>query len=379
MAELTTTTNKKNTSLQALRALAFMGTFLTHAGFPYVWSGIVVPVFLSMSGYLMYVNYENREVKCGLVDNFKFAFNKVKKLYALYFITLMACLAFNVYTNWRDGGWCHDYLVLTIKRVLFHVPLLQCWYPDISMNVALNGPAWYISTSVFMYFIFPWLFKFMKGKKNWLLIIIGLAYMALEVYICTYFVWAQTTDSGFYNWFTYTFPVFRVTDFYIGMLAGKIYSDAGKPKLNLVWGTLIELATVGFCIFTWHVEYMYFVHWDNLTLAVWEYAYLNWSSEYVLCAAVLVFVFAMNSGIFTKLINNPVLVALGNISAEAYLIHWIVLEITNDILEQHQVVLTTATAYVKLVVMLAIVVGLSILYRYIKTTINKRRVMKNAV
>ena len=49
-------TTKRIDSLQALRAMAFWGIFLTHAQFIFDWAGLGVSIFFVMSSFLLYGN-----------------------------------------------------------------------------------------------------------------------------------------------------------------------------------------------------------------------------------------------------------------------------------------------------------------------------------
>ena len=65
--------NSKINSLQALRAIAFIGIFLAHAGITYSWPKLGVSIFFCMSGFLMTYIYMDRDLPRSIKDAFLFS------------------------------------------------------------------------------------------------------------------------------------------------------------------------------------------------------------------------------------------------------------------------------------------------------------------
>lgn len=84
MTRTTTPTSQRGqiTSLQALRALAFLGIFLHHVNSPFCWPAIGVSVFFVLSGFLMEYKYFGKEMSLSVRENLRFAIRKISKLYA---------------------------------------------------------------------------------------------------------------------------------------------------------------------------------------------------------------------------------------------------------------------------------------------------------
>ena len=97
-------------SLQAVRALAFLGIFLSHSDITAFSSGGAwgVSVFLILSGFLMYYSYygDNRVQNLGLKYSIRFGISKIKKLYPLHIVTMISALPFMIisYIGMSGGG-----------------------------------------------------------------------------------------------------------------------------------------------------------------------------------------------------------------------------------------------------------------------------------
>lgn len=64
---------KKNLSIQALRAIAFLLVFLGHANMiPRGYASFGVSIFIVLSGFLMAMSYSEKNVKSDLVHKLNF-------------------------------------------------------------------------------------------------------------------------------------------------------------------------------------------------------------------------------------------------------------------------------------------------------------------
>ena len=83
---------QKKEELQVLRAIAFLGIFLSHARVSVSWAKLGVSIFFVLSGCLMTCNYYDKELKCSIKDNLQFSINKIKKLYVLHIVTMVCAI-----------------------------------------------------------------------------------------------------------------------------------------------------------------------------------------------------------------------------------------------------------------------------------------------
>ncbi len=318
---------KQITSLQALRAIAFIGIFLVHAGSPIYWSGLGVSVFFVMSGFLlMYKHGDVLNDTVSLKYSIKDSIKKISKLYPLHIITMLCVVLLQLARMFSKGVTLKGVGVLFAKIGL-NVTLLQSWIPDRSYNTSLNGVAWYISVTLFLYIIFPYIAKAIKDKQVLHLIIICLITLILQVVLCIPAVMNFDTKGNLYTWFMYCFPLFRVGDFLIGCCIGKLYLKYSCSfDISIIKGTIFEVGTTIFTIliFLW-------LKYDKSDLVIIE-SIQNWTTPYIPIAALWVFLFALNKGLITKLFSNKVFIYIGNISSVNFLVHYVVIMYINTVL-----------------------------------------------
>ena len=96
------TDKKLISSLQGLRAVAFLSVVLSHCGAPWLgpWA---ITVFVALSGFLMTCNYYDRpRTAPGLRSAIVFSFQKIRKLYPLHLIMMATALLFVLKGLWRS-------------------------------------------------------------------------------------------------------------------------------------------------------------------------------------------------------------------------------------------------------------------------------------
>ena len=181
-------------SLQALRAFAFLGIFFSHADFFVSWPGLGVSVFYVMSGFLMTYRYEKTDVSATLKSNFLFSINKIKKLYPLHIITMCCAIVLSVASIIHSGLKIKSIIGLFLK-IFLNVTLLQTWIPSSSINTSLNGVAWYLSVTLFLYFLFPWIKRIIERNSLVKLCIMCGIILITEIISCVPFIYFLGNDS----------------------------------------------------------------------------------------------------------------------------------------------------------------------------------------
>ena len=136
------TDKKLISSLQGLRAVAFLCVVISHCGAPWLgpWA---ISVFVALSGFLMVCNYYDRpRTAPGLRSAIAFSFKKIRRLYPLHLIMMAAALLFVLkgllaQPSARGVLSCAAQLAVSIF-------LLQTWIPSSRFWFCLNGVAWYL-------------------------------------------------------------------------------------------------------------------------------------------------------------------------------------------------------------------------------------------
>lgn len=354
---------KKLTSLQSLRALAFLGIFLLHAGCVYDWAVLGVSVFFVMSGFLMVYSYYDKALSISIKDAFLFSIKKIKALYPLHIITmLLAVIRPAAYIVQNKAYFAIGELV---KNIIYNIFLIQTWVPNVGVNVSLNGVAWYLSVCLFLYFIFPYLLWMIKKIDNQvLLIVIALLYWVIMYFIGYITIDRYGLDGRLFTWATYCFPIYRLGDFFAGCVAGYCFLRDETSDVSVISATVAEVATVMLCGI-----FIVFSAQPQQLKAI-RVLTENWTLCLIPLAVLLVLMFARCEGLLTKVLNNKCLVWLGDLSAYLFLIHYFVTQNIKTEIANRFIQLNTFTAWLLILFELVATIVLSVCYRKIEVFIN---------
>ena len=244
------TDKKLISSLQGLRAVAFLSVVLSHCGAPWLgpWA---ITVFVALSGFLMTCNYYDRpRTAPGLRSAIAFSLKKIRKLYPLHLIMMAAALLFVLkgllaQPSARGVLSCAAQLVVSIF-------LLQTWIPSSRFWFCLNGVAWYLSVQAFLYAIFPPLLAVLKKADARRLRCIAAVIFCVQC-LASFVFWKVGLSGKAAFYLTYLCPLFRAGDFTISCCMGCLYHSR-KQESGLPGGafSLLELAAVllaGGCLF----------------------------------------------------------------------------------------------------------------------------------
>lgn len=325
------TKKPKIVSLQALRAMAFLGIFLTHAYSNVFaeWSMLGVSIFFVMSGFLMMYRYEEKELVPSLKNNINFSIEKIHKIYLLHFITMLCAIVLELLVI-LNGEVTGKQILGLIGKIILNITLMQTWIPNASINVSLNGVAWYLSVMFFLYFIFPWLQVLIKKTSNRRLCTISVLWLFFEVVLCVPLVMVLGVDSSLYVWFMYCFPLFRLGDFFVGCVLKRVFYRSRFIYRGVFSATMYEI----FVLMITAIACLWMQEENNNVIML---ACKNWTTVYVVLAAMWVCVFVMNKGIITKVLSNRAIIFIGNISASLFLIHYVVIRYAKYAISYYQV------------------------------------------
>lgn len=143
----------------------------------------------------------------------------------------------------------------------------------------------------------------------------------IELLCCIPFILFWGNDSPVYIWFMYCFPVFRLGDFFIGCVLKRMYFEGNYGKPGIVRGTIYEIIATEITVFVclWHK-----IEQDNVVFL----SLRNWTTVYIPLAAIWIILFVEKRGLITKAFSNKCFIFVGNISAYAFLIHYVVTQYT---------------------------------------------------
>ena len=334
--------------LQGLRALAFIGIFLSHCNVGILSSSGLgdwgVSVFLILSGFLMMINYfhSDKLTNCSLKGNLKFSLKKISKIYPLHIVMMIAALPFEIraiLTN--HGGVLHSCIVLLLK-VFLNITVTQSFVPYSSIYYSLNSVSWYLSVCLLTYFCFPWILRYFKKKMNFRkanLLIPTL--LVLQIVLC----WLSSKmdlaiSDGFTEWFVYNFPIMRMIDFLFGIALGYVYlqhRDNDEQSNKKLWilnqkgaedvALLLDLAALVVMLIVYSLT--------NPGGDLFSHSELWWrySCLFTLLNGVMIYLLAMDNGVLSRVLSTKGIVFIGEISSTAFLIHQMIIRYLNTFIK----------------------------------------------
>ncbi len=362
---------KQIDSIQAARTVACLFVILNHC---YIIKLVTnfVSVFIVLSGFLMGYNYFERPVpSLKPVDCLRFSIKRIKKLYVLYILTLLPIMALDIYFMRPVPGSAEFSTI--IKELILSSLLIQSWSP--SYAYAFNGVAWYLSTSLFLYFCFPYIIRAIKRYKSQktafvVIILLYAAQLMLGIAAAPLSAHVHSVDTvKFESWFSYVFPPMRVFDFAIGCNLGYIFLQRGGSERR---GTVYALDAA--CLSLFAVSAYIYLSGKSFLAA----PALRDTQLFLPFSAAFVYTFALGMGWLPRLCTNKVTLFFGGLSGSIYLIHQDIIRFSYMFLDRVGLTLEQCKP-ILLVVCLALSVALALLYEKVQTAIRAQRELKAGV
>lgn len=353
-------------SLQALRALAFLGIFFSHAGFFVSWPALGVSAFFVMSGFLLEYRHYDDELDTSLRGCADYSWRRIRKQYPLHIITMLFAVALNVFQIVTGGLGLRSWLSLAFKMVL-NTFLVQSLFPHGYVAASLNGVAWYLSASLFLYFAFPFITRKLKNLGIIQSALLCLIILAAQVGLCGLALHFVDATSPVYTWFSYIFPAFRLGDFITGIVVGKVFRERKNENSdNRVLWTAFEVLASTFTIAV--------LLWERGNHeSIMSEALANLTTLYIPIAAVWTYLFASGKGLISGILTNKVMIWLGDLSVYLFLIHFNITQYVRVFMEYMGInAETVLTRWALMVAELAISIGLTYIWiRYFKNRFSK--------
>jgi peptidoglycan/LPS O-acetylase OafA/YrhL len=253
-----------------------------------------VSFFFILSGFVLSLSYKKRfsESKISYRD---YLIARIARIYPLHILTLLISVPLMLpYLKVSILGFC--------AKLVTNLLLLQSWIPNSEFYFSFNAPSWSISDEFFFYLIFPFLILLARPKK--ILPIAVLILVPIGVYLIP-----ETIHHKFF----YVNPIFRMFDFFIGILVHRVYEKNIFKPTSKVTATCQELFAIGIFI----VFFFYHKHIPQ--------GY-RFSCYYWIPMTIVILTFSYAHGSLSKVLSNRWLVLGGEISFGFYMIHQLVIK-----------------------------------------------------
>jgi peptidoglycan/LPS O-acetylase OafA/YrhL len=310
-------------ALTGLRYFAALAVLLFHYGrvahLPWLFFSFghqAVSLFFILSGLVL--TYAYHETLAGRSINWKgFMNRRLARIIPLHVVSFL--FATYVYWDLEPKGaaaisWLANFLCV------------QIYWPAASIALHWNAPSWSISCELFFYALFPLLFIWLNSVRKLISVIVvayaveALLYIAAAACL-SHGLHADGSVMGFRNVdnaFTNILPlvpVIRLGEFVIGICLGllivhrraNLFRDSRALR-----DAVVVLALVGAVV----LQRIHLEKWGSIALHAGDYLL------YVPLFALLIVALASGRTILSAILENPVIVLLGEASYSLYLLHY---------------------------------------------------------
>lgn len=309
--------SSRQDQLQFMRFLAFLNVFIAHAEvwlfFPYRTSHCAtaaVSFFFMLSGMVTGYSFVRKEqLKFTLKAETSFVWKRLRKIYPLYLATtLIAVIRSDLPVSVISGNL--QQLKETGTQLLRNLLMIQAWFPEGALS--FNGASWFLSALVFLYVcsipLGCLLNRLTRSRARYWLF--GAAFLGTAFCIVLY---SYLTQSDMFYWH-YRLPAARLGEYFLGMIIGYV--------TTLLRGR----------ISTEHWRRWLFTAAEIFVLAFWYFSlsrpgnyWRNHNVAWLIPNTLLLTVFSIGGGWISQLFRWKPLVYLGDISFEAYLVHYMLI------------------------------------------------------
>lgn len=338
-------------ALTGLRFVAAMTVVLAHSSqsilhFPHqapMWhaffialSGIGMPLFFVLSGFVIYYNYSQSITSNFASGTYDFLVARFARLYPLYIL----CIFFDLAFNWGYGQLPHA----TGSALPFYLTMTQSWAYlrfdgtfIISMFGQMPQVSWSVSTEAFFYLSFPAACLLIGNLRSVRALGVTFAVLAVAAPLLLLTIkwnesalvrlsvaWlgpAPTKDYDVFSWFTYLSPYVEIVNFLMGCTCAALFMHLRDVRITQVEQRCGLIATI---VAALSIAVLYCLFWV---------AFPNWSiggPKFYLgiapAMAILIFCCARYENAIVALLSSPRLVLGGEASYSIYMLH----VMTND-------------------------------------------------
>jgi peptidoglycan/LPS O-acetylase OafA/YrhL len=263
------------------------------------------------------------------------------------FFVLSGFILTHVYPQLDDWRSARRFLVLRVTRIwpahvavlalwliaiggsifsakfLVNLLMIQAWIPSAPWYFSFNAPSWSISTEFFFYLAFPLLI--LGWRRSWAWKWLGAAgLLGAIIAICA---WARLPGYSPENIVTvhglvYIGPASRILEFVTGMVAHSCFAvlQPHARRLGHITGSLLEIGVIAAAAYFVIDAPIYRLASGRFGLTGLDEWLGHCSSLPVF--AILIVVFALQSGVTSGFLGSRPLVLLGELSYSIYLVHF---------------------------------------------------------
>lgn len=313
--------NKKIYVLQGLRGILLLEIFMFHSFQTRLFNGaFAVSAFFMLSGFVLVYKHLNDDTAAQ--NPYHFARKKILSIYPYHVLFLLLafipCITRMIAANEFSG------IFSQFSQLAVSLLLVQSWIPDTSYYFSMNGISWYLSTSIFLYFCFPFICSHLKQwhtRRHAYVVMVFLILVDLFISLAAFCFEYYNISFLASHWFTYIFPPARLPDFLIGCCLGYLYLNHRDDYTNIPDKALhvLEAFTI--------VGIMASILFYNIA----SIDPVRYVSLFAIPSLLLIFLALSPKSIFSKFLLSDILIQLGDMSPYLYISHGVSIEYLNYI------------------------------------------------
>ncbi len=285
-----------------------------------------VDYFFMLSGFGIYYganikSHPQKNDRFKIKEMVAYALVKIRRIYPIYILSLVISIPYNVISRVEYYG---QSLIGAIGKTVFLFgvasTLLQSATGISIFANAINGVGWFLSALFVSYMVAPLFLRFcnrvVKGLYGSLMAIAG---VVIVILMLTYLLGLVEINHYFnvpFDYLVYGSPYIRCFYLLLGMLVAKLHIQIMANELALKLAArhqrlfeLQEVAIVG-------VAVMYFAYRNSLMIT----ALTARCFDLIICIA-FILTMSLGFGKFSKLLSNPKIVKLSDLSMYLFLLH----------------------------------------------------------
>lgn len=241
------------TSLNVVRAGLLFIVFSCHAAswlpekivlYSAELTGYSLEMFFVVSGFVCALSLMR---KPKIPSTLNYVVRKIKSFYPLHLVTLLLCLALQIYQIKQNGGeipWSNY-----TAQAFFNVTLLQSWTGLPEYAFAFNGVSWFLSSIIVCYALTPLTVKAIKKVRVHPLMLLAFVVMARYSYVMGF---RHFIDLNAFS-FTNIFPLYRFLEYLCGMLVASYWIRNGEKAPR---NSAAQLAGLGIFFLSFYMTHV---------------------------------------------------------------------------------------------------------------------------
>lgn len=289
---------------------------------------IGVSFFYILSGFILTYTY-NESILLNTFSFKEFIIKRITKLYPLHILTLILSVPLSLNGFRRETAFW-------FTKLIINGILIQSWFLNDHLYWSFNAPSWSISNELFYYLVFPIIIIHLsKSKLNQISIIIYLS----GIILISYLLIGNQISADLLN----INPLIRLSDFIIGILLCKIFLKIKFIRISYFTMSILEISSLLILFLLYNYRLIIPLNF--------RYAIYYW-----IPISLFILLIAYQKGIISSILNNKILVKLGEISFSFYLIHMIVARYVKEFLVNKSII-TNELIIISLVFTISIILS----------------------